>query len=212
LLLPQAIRVVIVDGQVLFARILRSVLAAEPTFEILESVDIAGTLSFAGVTPDVVLIDYDVESCDLERDVRLLTTHWAGARVCVLSSHLQPDVMNRALALGATGFIVKDIPAAELVRAVQLIAGGSTHVDSRVAGHALRLRASPGPRSGAPELSVRETEVIRLIAAGLTNKEIGYRLRLSEKTVKNHVSKIFSKLHFCARSQAAVHAVRIGLG
>jgi two-component system response regulator DegU len=211
LLLSKSVRVVIVDGQVLFATILRDVLAAEPSIEITDSVDVAESLRFDGETPDIVLIDYDAESCDLEQAMRLFATRWPEARVCVLSSHLQPELMNRALALGAVGFVVKDIPAAELVRAVKLIAGGTTYVDSRVAGRALQRRATTGSRGDFSDLSQRETEVIRLIADGLTNKEIGVRLSLSEKTVKNHVSKIFSKLRVSARSQAAVHAIRIGL-
>ncbi len=211
MLLSKSVRVVIVDGQVLFATILRDVLAAEPSIEITDSVDVAESLRFDGETPDIVLIDYDAESCDLEQAMRLFATRWPEARVCVLSSHLQPELMNRALALGAVGFVVKDIPAAELVRAVKLIAGGTTYVDSRVAGRALQRRATTGSRGDFSDLSQRETEVIRLIADGLTNKEIGVRLSLSEKTVKNHVSKIFSKLRVSARSQAAVHAIRIGL-
>ncbi len=212
MLLSKAIRLVIVDGQVLFGTILRTVLGAEPAFEIMDSVAVAETLSFDGASPDVVLIDYDAESCDLEQAMRLFTTRWHDARVCVLSSHLQPELMNRALALGAVGFVVKDIPEAELVRAVKIVAGGATYIDSRVAGRALQRRATAGSRAAVSDLSQRETDVIRLIADGLTNKEIGVRLRLSEKTVKNHVSKIFSKLRVSARSQAAVHAIRIGLG
>jgi DNA-binding NarL/FixJ family response regulator len=108
--------------------------------------------------------------------------------------------------------VVKDVPPAELIRAVKIVASGSAYVDSRVAGRVLQGRAG-GQRPGAgSELSAREAEVIGLIAEGLSNKEISLRLQLSEKTVKNHVSKIFSKLKISARSQAAVHAIRSGLG
>ncbi len=212
MLLTRPIRIAIVEGQVLFAAILRDVLGADASLEIVDVVEVADSLRFEAAAPDVVLIDYDAESCDLENALRLLGQNWRGTRVCVLSSHLQPELMNRALALGALGFIVKDVPAGELVRSVKIVASGATYVDARVAGRALQRRAGSGARPDASELSQRETEVIRLIADGLTNKEIGVRLQLSEKTVKNHVSKIFSKLNVSARSQAAVHAIRTGLG
>jgi two-component system response regulator DegU len=209
--MTKAIRLAIVDGQVLFATALREVLSADETFAIVDVVETVEALSFQAEAPDAVLIDYDAESCDLERAMRMLAERWRETRICVLSSHLQPEMMNRVLSLGASGFVVKDVPAAELVRAVKIVASGSTYVDSRVAGRALQRRAS-GARPDASQLSQRETEVIRLIADGLTNKEIGVRLKLSEKTVKNHVSKIFSKLNVSARSQAAVHAIRTGIG
>ena len=75
----------------------------------------------------------------------------------------------------------------------------------------LRRRTLSPARSAVSELSVRETEVVRLIAGGLSNKEISARLSLSEKTVKNHISRIFSKLNITARTQAAVHAIKTGL-
>jgi two-component system response regulator DegU len=208
----QTIRFAIVDGQVLFAKVLRDVLSADPALEFVESVDIADALRFEAEAPNVVLLDFDAESCDIDGAMRLFASRWSSARVCVLSSHLQPELMSRALALGATGFVIKDVPPDELVRAVKIVARGATYVDSRVAGRALQRRATAGSRTDASELSPRETEVIKLIADGLTNKEIGVRLQLSEKTVKNHVSKIFSKLNVSARSQAAVHAIRTGLG
>jgi two-component system response regulator DegU len=210
--MTKSIRLAIVDGQILFATILRDVLGADASLEIVDLVEVAGALRFDVEAPDVVLLDYDAESCDLESAMRMLAHEWRTARVCVLSSHLQPEVMNRALALGAAGFIVKDVSGSEFVRAVKIVASGATYVDSRVAGRALQRRAGAGARPDASQLSQRETEVIRLIADGLTNKEIGVRLKLSEKTVKNHVSKIFSKLNVSARSQAAVHAIRTGLG
>lgn len=119
--------------------------------------------------------------------------------------------MQRCLAAGAEGYIVKDVTPAELLRAVKMVAEGDTYVDPRVAGGLLRRRSISNGRPDLDELSVRETEVVRLIAEGLSNKEISARLGLSEKTVKNHISRIFSKLNICARAQAAVHAIRMGI-
>ncbi len=212
MLATKTIAVAIVEGQILLAKVLQDLLSADPELELTGFAETPAGLRFDGPRPDVVLIDYDVPSCDLDGAMRLFAKHWSGARVCVLSSHLRPEIMNRCLALDALGFVVKDIPPSELVRAIKIVASGAMYVDPRVAGALLAKRASAGSRVGdLAELSARETEVIGLIADGLSNKEISARLHLSEKTVKNHVSKIFSKLNISARSQAAVHAIRFGL-
>lgn len=207
-----SVGVAIVEGQVLLAKGLIELVEGDPQLRLVDFAETASGLHFERRGPDVVLIDYDVPGCNLDEAMQLFARHWKGARVCVFSSHLRPEIMNRCLALDALGFIVKDIPAAELVRALKIVASGLMYVDPRVAGRVLQKRATPGTRNGdMNELSVRETEVIGLIADGLSNKEISSRLHLSEKTVKNHVSKIFSKLNISARSQAAVHAIRTGL-
>jgi two-component system NarL family response regulator len=206
------IGVAIVEGQVLLAKVLHELVESDPQLSLVDFAETVSGLHFERSRPDVILIDYDVPSCNLDEAMQSFARHWKGARVCVFSSHLRPEIMNRCLALDALGFIVKDIPSAELVRALKIVASGSMYVDPRVAGRVLQKRATPGTRAGdMNELSVRETEVIGLIADGLSNKEISTRLHLSEKTVKNHVSKIFSKLNISARSQAAVHAIRTGL-
>jgi DNA-binding NarL/FixJ family response regulator len=94
---------------------------------------------------------------------------------------------------------------------VKAVAEGQSYVDPRVAGGLLRRRTLNGGKPDITELSTREGEVIRLIAEGLANKQISARLHLSEKTVKNHISRIFSKLNITARTQAAVHAIRTGI-
>jgi DNA-binding NarL/FixJ family response regulator len=119
--------------------------------------------------------------------------------------------LQRCLNAGADGYIVKDIIPAELIRALKLIASGESFVDARIAGRLLRRQNVTRGRLENSELSARETDVIRLIAEGLSNKEISARLNLSEKTVKNHISRIFSKLHIGARTQAAVHAIKSGI-
>jgi DNA-binding NarL/FixJ family response regulator len=204
--------IAIVEGQILLANVLRELFEADPELHVVDFSETATGLRFDLPRPDVVLIDYDVANCDLEAAMQLFARHWKGVNVCVLSSHLRPEIMNRCLSLDALGFVVKDIPPAELVRAVKIVASGAMYVDPRVAGRLLQKRTATGLRPGdMNDLSVRETEVIGLIADGLSNKEISQRLNLSEKTVKNHVSKIFSKLNLSARSQAAVHAIRTGL-
>ncbi len=119
--------------------------------------------------------------------------------------------MQRCLSAGADGYVVKDILPVELIRAVKSVAAGHNYVDPRVAGGVLKRRSGGYGRGAQNELSVRETEIIRLIARGMSNKEISGKLHLSEKTVKNHISRIFAKLNISARTQAAVHAIKTGL-
>jgi DNA-binding NarL/FixJ family response regulator len=118
--------------------------------------------------------------------------------------------MQRCLAAHASGYIVKDTSLAELATALKAVAAGTPYVDPRVAGAVLRRRAL-NHEAALDELSGRETEIVRLIAQGLSNRDIGTRLLLSEKTVKNHISRIFDKLHITARTQAAVYAIKTGI-
>ncbi|MDQ2908792.1 MAG: response regulator transcription factor, partial [Candidatus Eremiobacteraeota bacterium] len=131
------------------------------------------------------------------------------SRVCALSAQHRPRAMQRALAAKADAYIAKDTSPAMLVEIVHSVAGGEFYADPRIAGAILRRRSSRGGDMG--ELSSREFEIVRLIAEGLSNREIGKRLTLSEKTVKNHVSHILAKLKVSARSGVAVYAVRNGL-
>jgi DNA-binding NarL/FixJ family response regulator len=119
--------------------------------------------------------------------------------------------MQRCIVAGADGYLAKDVSPSELIRAVKVVAKGENYVDPRIAGSLLRKRLMSDGRMADDELSDRESDVVRLIAQGLSNKEIGVRLCLSEKTIKNHVSRIFSKLNISARAQAVVYAMRTGM-
>jgi two-component system response regulator DevR len=162
--------------------------------------------------PDVILLDIDGQTIDVGEMIQTCMSAVPGVRVCVLSMRVTPEIMQRCLSSGADAYIVKDISPTELIRAVKSVYAGETYVDPRVAGSLLRRRtkyANGGTEFS--ELSAREAEVIKLIAEGLANKQISARLHLSEKTVKNHISRIFSKLNISARTQAAVHAIKSGL-
>jgi DNA-binding NarL/FixJ family response regulator len=119
--------------------------------------------------------------------------------------------MQRCLNAGADGYLVKDAAPSDFLRAVKIIAAGESYVDARIAGRLLSRRVTSSRSSDPCDLSSRELEVVSLIVAGMSNKEISYSLSLSEKTVKNHVSRIFSKFNCTARTQAAVFAIRSGL-
>jgi DNA-binding NarL/FixJ family response regulator len=207
---PHAIRLYVVESQTLFCKALCQVFSAEPSIVLAGDSAVVSEKALAGAHPDIIVVDIDGMT-DFSETLSLCRQSAPSARICVLTMRLQPEIMQRCLAAGAEGFIVKDITPDGLLRAVKLVASGETYVDPRVAGNLLRRHSLSKERTGFGELSGREIEVVRYIALGLANKEISQRLCLSEKTVKNLVSRIFSKLHICGRARAAVYAAKSGL-
>lgn len=207
----KAIRLIIIEGQVLFAKALCKVLSADEELKVVGDASCLGDVQLASLQPDVIMIDLDGHTMEIADAVRQCREQVPPAGICVLSTHLQPEVMQRCLSAGADGYVAKDVLPAELIRAVKSIAAGISYVDPRIAGGLLRRRSLLNGRPDLDELSPRETDIIRLIAGGLSNKDISSRLTLSEKTVKNHISRIFSKLNITARTQAAVHAIKTGM-
>jgi two-component system response regulator DegU len=203
-------RIGVVAGQGIFAKALCQLLSVDPELEIIGDAEAFDKLPLARLMPDLVVFDVDGQILKMDETIGACRQRAPHVKICLLSTQLQPEILQRGLATGANGYIIKDVAPNELIRALKIIAGGGSYVDPRIAGELLRRRSSAN-RTHTYELTPRENEVIRLIAQGLSNKEISYQLRLSDKTVKNHVSHIFSKLNITARSQAAVHAVRAGL-
>lgn len=204
-------RIFVIEEQALFGKALCQLLDAEPTFEVLGDVPRVDPASPPHVTPDLVVLDLNGPSIDYADEIARCRAAFTTARICVLSTQLRPEIMQRCVAAGADAYLAKDVSPSELIRAVKTVANGESYVDPRIAGSLLRKRLQSDGKLAADELSMREGEVVRLIAQGLSNKEIGVRLCLSEKTVKNHVSRILSKLNINARAQAVVYAIRMGL-
>lgn len=206
-------RTVLIETQSLFADALRHVLADDPFVRldiVIKSIDDIPVGGNSDV--DLILLDIDDYCSDVEQAFSICAQRFPNAKLCALSSFARSDVMERCLAAHAEGYIIKDTSLAELSAALKSIGAGVPYVDPRVAGTMLRKRVLNLNRTTAvDDLSGRETEIVRLIAQGLSNRDIGARLLLSEKTIKNHVSRIFDKLHITARSQAAVHAIRTGI-
>ncbi len=209
--LTDTVRLYVIEAQVLFAKALCQVFAQEKSIEVVGDAQSVDERAVARTKPDVVILDLDGPGNGLIEGIERCRGCAPQARICALTMRPAPEIMQRVLAAGADGYVIKDIMPAEFIRAVKLVAAGETYVDPRVAGGWLRKRSTATRRADLNELSVRETEIIRLIAEGMSNKEISVRLHLSEKTIKNHISRIFSKLNIYARAQAAVHAIRLGL-
>jgi DNA-binding NarL/FixJ family response regulator len=157
-------------------------------------------------------MDIRMPNLDGIEAIRRLPNH----RVLILTTFGLDEYIVEALRAGASGFITKDVPADELVRAVRVVAAGEAllapAVTRRLIGEFARLRPAPAPRPDQlAELTARELEVLRLVAEGLSNAEIAERLVVSEETVKTHVSRVLMKLGLRDRTQAVVMAYESGL-
>jgi len=161
--------------------------------------------------PDVIVMDLVMPRLDGVAAMRELRESLPGARVIVLTSFLDDDKLLPALRAGAAGYLLKNARPQELARAVHAAHAGETLLDPVVAARLVETLAADGDEGPLDRLTPREREVLILIGRGFPNKLIARELRLSEKTVKTHVSHVLAKLGVTDRTQAAVLAVRAGL-
>jgi DNA-binding NarL/FixJ family response regulator len=212
------IRVVLVDDQAMVRTGLRMVLAAEPDIDVVgEAADgAAGVRVVTEQQPDVVLLDVRMPGMDgLEAARRILAAELP-TRVVVLTTFDEDEYVAAALRAGVSGFLLKVAPPEDLVTAVRTVAAGQGLLDPAVTLRVIRTYASapaPDPARAAAlgELTERETDVLALVAAGLSNAEIAARLYLGEATVKTHVSRVLLKLGLRDRVQAVAFAYESGL-
>ena len=202
------LRVLLVAKQVIIGKALCHLLAIDKELDVLADIREFDEGLLVVERPDLLLIDLDTfdEINDIAEMSRRASPH---TKIAVLTSSAFQPSMQRCVACGVDGYIVKDVLPVEFRRACKALARGETYFDPRLAGELLRRL-----RVGVPaqdELSIRESEIIRLIALGRSNKEIGAELVLAEKTVKNHITRIFSKIQVTARTQAAIYAIRNGI-
>jgi DNA-binding NarL/FixJ family response regulator len=203
------IRVFLVEPHQVVIDAMRHVFGQDPTIAVIGSADHPTSTAIAELRPDLIFLDVDALDMDVEEAIASCERSSPQSRVCVVSAQHRPRAMQRALAAKADAYIAKDTSPATFLEIVHLVANGDSYADPRIAGAMLRRRSSRTHEMS--ELSSREYEIVRLIADGLSNRDIGKRLMLSEKTVKNHVSHILAKLKVNARSGVAVYAVRNGL-
>jgi DNA-binding NarL/FixJ family response regulator len=206
----EPVRVLVVDDQRLIREGIASLLSIQPGIAVVgtaadgnEAIEQALALS-----PDVVLMDVRMPVMDGVEAVGVLRRRLPGCRALMLTTFDDEEYVVQALRAGASGYLLKDLPAVDLAQAVRLAHAGVDQHDPSVTGRLVAAleRASRPPKDGDTGLTSRELEVLRLIAAGATNREIAQRLFVSEGTVKNHVSNILTRLGLRDRTQAAIYA------
>jgi DNA-binding NarL/FixJ family response regulator len=211
------IRVLVVDDQDMVREGFAALLGAQPDIEVIaQAADgVAGVAAARAARPDVVLMDVRMPKMDGLEAARMIVADGT-AKVLMLTTFDLDEYVYAALRAGASGFLLKDAPAAELVHAVRVVAGGEALLAPSVTRRLIEdfaRRPSPG-RTAPPSLTsltARETEVLALIAQGLSNQEIAATLVVAEQTIKTHVSRILGKLGLRDRAQAVVVAYESGL-
>ena len=204
------IRILLVDDHSVVRQGLRMFLSLDPELKVVgeasngaEGIDQARKLK-----PEVVLMDLLMPVMDGITAIVQLRKEFPDIEVIALTSVLEDEKVIGAVRAGAIGYLLKDTQADQLCRAIKSAAQGQVQLSPEVALRLVReIKAPDNPE----KLTERETEVLRLIALGRSNKEIANELVIGEKTVKTHVSNILMKLGLSSRTQAALHAVRIGL-
>ena len=208
------IRVLVVDDHAVVREGLRTFLELQEGIAVVgEAADGEEAVRQAeALRPDVIVMDLVMPRLDGVGAMRELRRRLPSARVIVLTSFVEDERLLPAIQAGAAGYLLKNVAPAELARAVRAAHAGEALIDPVVAARLVDAIAQP-PGEPAPErLTAREQEVLALIARGFSNKRIARELGIAEKTVKTHVGHVLAKLGVADRTQAAVHAVRAGLG
>ena len=205
------IRVLVVDDHPIVRQGLAAVLDDEPDFQVVGTAASAEeALTLAGrLRPDVVLLDLELTGLGGLAAIPRLTDASPESRVLVFTAYDTDEHVFGAIRAGAKGYLLKGAPTAEIARGIRAVHGGGSHLEPRVAAKVLAEMSAP--RRGTDLLSEREREVLRLVAEGLSNKEIGRRLAISERTARFHVTSILNKLGASTRAQAVALATQRGL-
>lgn len=222
------LRLVIADDHALVREGMRAMLAGEPDLVVIgeatdgrEAVEVCRELR-----PDLVLMDVQMPEMDGLSATREINAECPKTAVLIVTTHASPEYLLEAVRAGAAGYVLKEATKAQLVDCVRRVLGGESLLDPELAMRLLRRLAAevdqhPKPDSGelsdrrekhlAGSLTARETDVLRLLATGKTNRQIAQELHLSLSTIKGHLERIISKLGVSDRTQAAVRALELGL-
>lgn len=205
------IRVVLADDHSVVRKGVREFLEEEPDIEVIgeasdgqQAVDLAVQLQ-----PDVIVMDIKMPLLSGVDATRRIRSTAPGVRVLALTAFDDDPYVFGLLEAGASGYVLKTAESAELVRAIRAVAAGQSALDPAIAPRLIARVAQPTP--GGETLTERELEVLRLAARGLTNKQIGHDLDISDRTVQNHLANMYAKLGVASRTEAVTAALQRGL-
>jgi DNA-binding NarL/FixJ family response regulator len=214
----ESIGVLVVDDHEVVRRGLLAFLDSEPDIEVLgqagggaQALELLASMDAEGRRPDVIVMDLQMSPIDGIESTRRVRALYSDIEVVALTSFAEEERVHAALEAGASGYLLKDSDADDVAAAVRAAHRGELQLDPVIARRlmsSLRERRSDEPAS---ELTSRELDVLRLVAAGKPNKQIAAELEISERTARTHVSRILRKLRLSSRTQAALWAVREGL-
>ncbi len=216
------IRILICEDQTLLRESLRTVLDLEPGLRVvgMAADGAEAVTSAAALRPDVILMDIKMPRLTGVEATAAITTRQPDARIIILTTFDHDEYIFEALEAGAMAYLLKDVPAAELVATIRRVHAGEHFIQPGTAARLLRAYGARGrlghadahaAQDGTDHLSERETDVLKLVARGASNREIADQLVLAEGTVKNYVSTILTKLHAANRTHAATLARERGI-
>jgi DNA-binding NarL/FixJ family response regulator len=210
--MTQRIRLLVVDDYDIVREGIASILRVEPDFEVVGEVTSGEeALRLCPVLcPNVVLLDLKLGGIDGIETCQRLQQICPEAAVIILTAFLDSETIYRCIQAGAKGYVIKDVERLDLKRKIRAVARGEAVLDDKAAGPVME-RLKQGAHRARPQLVEREVTILKLIAEGLTNREIGQRLYLSEATIKDQVKKICEKLEVEHRISAVLAAAKEGL-
>jgi len=217
--MTETISVVVVDDHEIVRRGLLAFLDCEPDIEVVgeapggpEALELLAALDSERRRPDVIVMDLRMAPVDGIESTRRVRALYRDIEVVALTSFAEEERVHAALEAGAAGYVLKDSDADDVAAAIRAAHRGELKIDPLVARRLMSpLRAGARGVDRVAELTSRELDVLRLVAAGKPNKQIANELSISERTARTHVSRILRKLHLSSRTQAALWAVREGL-
>jgi DNA-binding NarL/FixJ family response regulator len=207
------IRILIVDDQALIRDGLRSLLEAQPDLQVVgdaehgaDALDQIQTLVRLATPPDIVLLDIRMPVMDGVAATQQITAKFPNIRVLILTTFDDEEYVSQAIRYGAKGYLLKDTPSKDLAIAIRSVHEGYTYLGPGLMAKALTSRSIPASMPENNDLTPREQEVLALLCQGAENREIATALFISERTVKNHITNILTRLGLKNRTQAALWA------